>query len=135
MLEIDIDHVEAGGLGEPRDLHTAREADRHRGDDFIALQLFLDHVTHYFHRYSPLFSRFQVGKCDRQHHMLRLLPWMSCASEMVTPPPSAFSMTKLNALRLRSGYRRTGPLATCLKASATRSGVSSRSRKSQCLAL
>ena len=50
MLQIDIDHVEAGGLGQPRDLDAAREADRHRGDDLVARQLFLDDVTHDFIR-------------------------------------------------------------------------------------
>ena len=50
MFQIDIDHVEAGGLGQLRDLDAARQADRHRRDDLVARQLLLDHVTHDFVR-------------------------------------------------------------------------------------
>jgi hypothetical protein len=50
MLQIDIDHVEARGLGQPRDLDAAHQADRHRGDDLVARQFLLDEVTHHFIR-------------------------------------------------------------------------------------
>ena len=45
MLHIDIEAVEAGGLGDARDLDAAHEPHRHRGDDLAARELLLDVVA------------------------------------------------------------------------------------------
>ena len=48
MLDIDIERVEAGRLGDARNFDTAHEPHRHRGDDLIARKLVLDGVAQDF---------------------------------------------------------------------------------------
>src|ERR1700730_6872570 len=48
MLDVDIEHVEAGGFGDLRDLDAAHQACRHRGRDLVARQLLLHSVTNDF---------------------------------------------------------------------------------------
>src|SRR6476660_3119620 len=48
MLDVDIEHVEAGGFGDLRDLDAAHQAHRHRGHDLVARQLLLHSVTNDF---------------------------------------------------------------------------------------
>ena len=45
MLHIDIEPVEAGGLGDARDLDAANEPHRHRRHDLAARELFLTVVA------------------------------------------------------------------------------------------
>ena len=47
MLEIDIQHVEAGGAGDAGDLDAAHQAHRHRGDDLAARELLFHAVAQY----------------------------------------------------------------------------------------
>lgn len=44
MLEIDVKRIEAGRLGDPRDLDPADEADGHRDDEFVPIEL-LPHIV------------------------------------------------------------------------------------------
>ena len=45
MFQVDIEAVEAGGLGKPRDLDAGHQPHRHRGDDLAAGELVLDVVA------------------------------------------------------------------------------------------
>jgi hypothetical protein len=45
MLKIDIEAVEASGLGDANDFDAADEPNRHRGDHFAAAKLLLDMVA------------------------------------------------------------------------------------------
>jgi len=45
MLQIDIEAVEAGGLGDADDLDAVDEPNRHRGDDLAPAKLLLDVVA------------------------------------------------------------------------------------------
>jgi hypothetical protein len=45
MLQIDIEAVEARGLGDAGDFDAADEPNRDRGDDFAAAKLVLDRVA------------------------------------------------------------------------------------------
>jgi hypothetical protein len=72
MLEVDIEHVEAGGLGEPRDLHAARQPHRHRGDQLVAREFLLDHVAHDFACFHEALL-FRIGQLDRQHDVTQTL--------------------------------------------------------------
>ena len=45
MLHIDIEAVEARGLGDARDLDAAHQPHRHRGDDLAAGELVLDVIA------------------------------------------------------------------------------------------
>jgi hypothetical protein len=56
MLKVDIERVEARGLGETRDLTAAREAHRHGGRDFAAREPLLDAVAH-----EPLCHCYSAG--------------------------------------------------------------------------
>jgi len=48
MFHVDIEAVEAGGLGNPDDLDAANEADGHRGDDLVAEKLLFHATAQYF---------------------------------------------------------------------------------------
>ena len=48
MFQVDINHVEAGGLGQSCYFDAAREADRDRGDHLVARQLFFNRITQHF---------------------------------------------------------------------------------------
>jgi hypothetical protein len=41
MLHVDIEAVEASGLGDPRDLDTVHKPHSHRGDHLVAGEFFL----------------------------------------------------------------------------------------------
>src|SRR5262249_59301350 len=45
MLDVDIERIEAGGAGDPGDLHGADEPHRHRRHHFVPLELLLDVVV------------------------------------------------------------------------------------------
>jgi hypothetical protein len=45
MLHIDIEAIEACGLGDARDLDAANEPHRHGGDHFAAAKLLLDVIA------------------------------------------------------------------------------------------
>ncbi len=45
MLHIDIEAVEARGLGDAGDLDAADEPHRHRGHDLVAGKLFLEVIA------------------------------------------------------------------------------------------
>lgn len=48
MFHVDIETVEAGSLGDPRDFDAANEPDGHGGDHLAAPKLFLHMVAQYF---------------------------------------------------------------------------------------
>jgi hypothetical protein len=48
MLHVDVEAVEAGRLGDPRDVDAANEPNGHRGDDLVAAKLLFDAIAQYF---------------------------------------------------------------------------------------
>jgi hypothetical protein len=44
VLEIDVERIEAGGLGDAHDLHARDQPHRHRRDDLAARELILEGV-------------------------------------------------------------------------------------------
>jgi len=48
VFHVDIETVEAGSLGDPRDFDAANEPDGHGGDHLAAPKLFLHMVAQYF---------------------------------------------------------------------------------------
>ena len=84
----DIDHIEAGSLRDLRDLDAAHQTNRHRSDDLVPRQFFLDDVAHNFIRphgfsspkvfFDAMLARrpfssshifLRIGKLDREHHI------------------------------------------------------------------
>src|SRR5438132_12037294 len=62
MLEVDVDRVEARGLGDAHDLHAGYEAHRHRRHHLAARELLLDAVMD--RRHSALMPRPLMARAD-----------------------------------------------------------------------
>ena len=113
VLHVDIDHVEAGGLGHARDFDAARQPDGHRGDDFVSRQLVPDNVPYdlgSFHEPAPFARTMGGGRGGGQQGVWRwtvlVKPAKLTRSTVRQTPDGEEHADAERRVRLASGWSR-----------------------------
>src|SRR5437867_8495641 len=104
MLDVDVDGIEAGGLGDARDLDRAHQAHGHRRHDLAARELVLYVVAHDFPR-----------RCGHGVPLRGKCPPIVCSRARANSWPDRTTNSDRKSTRLNSSHRTISYAVFCLK--------------------